>query len=75
MEMNVLQAVEELQILKDKISALETAIFQLDSRKEHSHEVRLLIDIKDELVKEKEMLQHRLEITPLVTTRRAEITK
>jgi hypothetical protein len=54
---------------------LETAIFQLDSRKEHSHEVRLLIDIKDELVKEKEMLQHRLEITPLVTTRRAEITK
>lgn len=72
--MNVLQAVEELQILKDKVSALEVAIFQLDSRnKEHNYEVRMLTEIRDELSKKQKDLQHKLEITPLITTRSTEI--
>lgn len=72
--MNVLQAVEELQILQDKVSALEVAIFQLDSRnKEHNYEVRMLTEIRDELEKKQKDLQHNLEITPLITTRSTEI--
>lgn len=73
MEVNVLQAVGELQKLKDKVSALEVAIFHLDLRKEHNYEIRMLTEIRDELLKKQKDLQHRLEITPLLTTKSTEI--
>lgn len=72
--MNVLQAIEELQILKDKCAVLNLAIDRLkedqkDCKNVSSYEIQLLTEIRDEYEVKRKKLQHRLEITPLATTR------
>ena len=72
--MNVLQAIEELQILKDKCDVLNLAIDRLKEdqkgcRNVSSYEIQLLTEISDEYEAKREQLQHRLEITSLATTR------
>lgn len=72
--MNVLQAIEKLNDLKDKCKVLDLAIEkfkqnQKDYKDITSYEIQLLTEISDKYKQKVERLQHQLESTPLVTVR------
>lgn len=66
--MNVLQAIEKMKELDNKIAALETAILKLDTHNQ-VEEIEMLNEIKHTLTKEYDELQTRLEKTQLVNVR------
>lgn len=66
--MNVLQAIDKLDELEEKISALKTAIYRLDHHEQNREKV-ILGEIKEEVVKERDHLRKRLEITQLTLVR------
>lgn len=66
--MNVLQAIEKMKELDNKITALETAILKLDTYNQ-AEEIEMLNEIKHSLTKEYDELQTRLEKTQLVNIR------
>lgn len=67
--MNVLEAIDKLNDLNNKINALDKAIFQLNITKEYPFESRQITAIKEDYVKEAERLKEQLEKTPLINTR------
>lgn len=72
--MNVLQAMEKLNDLKDKCKVLDLAIEkfkqdQKDYKDITSYEIQLLTQISDEYEQRVERLRHQLENTQLTTVR------
>lgn len=57
--MNALEASDELRAINDRIYALDIAIAQIAY--DHSYESRLLDEMKAELGKRKDELEHRLK--------------
>ena len=58
--MNVMQAFDKINELRDKIRSLESAMMRLDSHDQGS-EIRMLEEIKEGFEKERDELSNRLE--------------